>query len=290
MNKLWLFIKDNLLGTFAGWIGSGLPCHERIEAMRTARLFGLIGVCVCMVTLSGCGSQLADLQIQNDLQQKRIGDLISELGSTKMELDQLKRQLASAEGMESAKVDELQAKIIALEEDIALKKRLILSMQEQLLTTGAQLPVELTTKLEELANKYGMISYDSERGVLKFESDLTFERGSDKVTGSAVTAVQSLCTVLNSEEAQGFDVIVAGHTDDVRISRAETRALHPTNWHLSVHRGISVTDLMIANNVAPKRLSVRGFGEYRPAEANLPDKKGNPKNRRVEIFIVAKGM
>ncbi len=258
--------------------------------MRTARLFGLIGVCMCLVTLSGCGGQLADLQIQNDLQQKRIGDLIGELEATKIELAQLKRQLASVDGITSAKVDELQSQIIALKEDIELKKRLIASMQAQLLTTGAQLPVELTTKLEELAKKYDMISYDSERGVLKFESDLTFERGSDQVTGSAITAVQSLCTVLNSEEAKGFDVIVAGHTDDMRIARTETRANHPTNWHLSVHRSISVTDLMIANRIAPVRLSVRGFGEYRPAEDNLPNKKGNPKNRRVEIFIVAKGM
>lgn len=258
--------------------------------MRTARLFGLIGVCMCLVTLSGCAGQLADLQIQNDLQQKRIGDLTDELDATKVELAQLKRQLTAADGITSAKVDELQSQIIALEEDIELKKRLIASMQAQLLTTGAQLPVELTTKLEELANKYDMISYDSERGVLKFESDLTFEPGSDQVTGSAVSAVQSLCTVLNSEEAKDFDAIVAGHTDDVRISKASTLAKHPTNWHLSAHRGISVTDLMIANRIEPKRLSVRGFGEYRPVEPNKPDKKGNPKNRRVEIFIVAKGM
>ena len=258
--------------------------------MRTARLFGLIGVCMCMVTLSGCGSQLADLQIQNDLQQKRIGELTSELDSARLELDQLKRQLSSADGIKSAKVDELEAQIVALKEDIELKKRLIASMQAQLLTTGAQLPVELTTKLEELALKYPMISYDSERGVLKFESDLTFERGSDQVTGSAVTAVQSLCVVLDSEEAKDFDVVVAGHTDDMAISKPDTRAKHPTNWHLSVHRGISVTDLMIANKIAPKRLSVRGFGEYRPVEPNEPNKKGNPKNRRVEIFIVAKGM
>ncbi len=258
--------------------------------MRTARLFGLIGVCVCLVALSGCGARLADLQIQNDIQANRIKELTSELGSANMTLAQLRRQLASADGVKSARVDELQAKIIALEEDLALKKRLILSMQAQLLTTGAQLPVELTTKLEELAHKYDMISYDSERGVLKFESDLTFERGSDQVTGSAVTAVQSLCAVLNSEEATGFDVIVAGHTDDVPVSRAETLAKHPTNWHLSAHRGISVTDLMIANSIAPRRLSVRGFGEYSPVEPNKPDKKGNPKNRRVEIFIVAKGM
>jgi flagellar motor protein MotB len=37
-------------------------------------------------------------------------------------------------------------------------------------------------------------------------------------------------------------------------------------------------------------LSVRGFGEFRPVEPNKPNHQGNAKNRRVEIFIVAKGM
>lgn len=258
--------------------------------MRTARLLGLTGLFMCMLTLSGCGSQVADLRIQNDLQQKRIGELTSELDAKTIELEQLKRQLTSASGTRSAEMEVLQSEIAALREDIELKKQLIASMQAQLLTTGAQLPVELTTKLEELANKYDMISYDNERGVLKFESDLTFEPGSDQVKGSAVTAVKSLCTVLNSEEATGFDVIVAGHTDDMPVSKPETRLKHPTNWHLSAHRGISVLDLMIADGVVPNRLSVRGFGEYRPLEPNKPDKKGNAKNRRVEIFIVAKGM
>lgn len=245
---------------------------------------------MCIVTLSGCGSRLTDLQVQNDIQAERIGELTDKLSKAELDLAQLQRQLASANEIKSAEMQTLQSEIAALKEDIELKKRLIASMQAQLLTTGAQLPVELTTKLEELASKYPMITYDSERGVLKFESDLTFERGSDQVAPSAVGAVESLCSVLNSEEAKGFDVIVAGHTDDMPISRVETRAKHPTNWHLSVHRGISVVDLMIANRIGPKRLSVRGFGEYRPVEENKPNKKGNPKNRRVEIFIIAKGM
>ncbi|MCK5175184.1 MAG: OmpA family protein, partial [Planctomycetes bacterium] len=64
---------------------------------------------------------------------------------------------------------------------------------------------------------------------------------------------------------------------------------HPTNWHLSVHRAISVLNVMTQNKVSPKRLSVRGFGEFRPAEPNKADKKGNAANRRVEIFIVPSG-
>jgi flagellar motor protein MotB len=47
---------------------------------------------------------------------------------------------------------------------------------------------------------------------------------------------------------------------------------------------------MESNNVESKRLSARGFGEYRPITDNKPGKKGNAQNRRVEIYIVAEGV
>jgi chemotaxis protein MotB len=58
---------------------------------------------------------------------------------------------------------------------------------------------------------------------------------------------------------------------------------------LSSHRAIAVVEQMEKNGIEPKRLSTRGFGEYRPLEPNAPEKKGNPKNRRVEIYIVPAG-
>jgi chemotaxis protein MotB len=95
---------------------------------------------------------------------------------------------------------------------------------------------------------------------------------------------------LNSELGKGFDIIIAGHTDDLRIAKPDTRERHPTNWHLSAHRAISVLDIMTKNNIVSERMSVRGFGEYRPIESNKPNRKGNPQNRRVEIYIVPKGV
>ena len=39
----------------------------------------------------------------------------------------------------------------------------------------------------------------------------------------------------------------------------------------------------------PTRLAVMGFGEHRPLEPNKPNQKGNPVNRRVEIYIIPSG-
>jgi chemotaxis protein MotB len=260
--------------------------------MRTVKLSVFFLLCTFVVLINGCVSeqQYKDLKVQNDTQQKRIAELESEVQTAKVKLEQLKRQLETAEGRGGIEVSALQQKIAALEEDLGKKKELISSMQQQLLYGGASLPVELSTMLEDFAKDKEMVEYDSSRGVVKFKSDLLFEPGSDVVAPAAGEVVKALSKILNSEQGKKFDVIIAGHTDDIRIGKPETRAKHPTNWHLSAHRAISVLDIMSNSGIGPERMSVRGFGEFRPIAPNKPDKKGNPQNRRVEIYIVPQGM
>jgi len=257
--------------------------------MRTVKLSIIFLLGVSFLLLNGCGSELQDLRIRNQTQSDRINELESELRANLLLLDQLKRKLAAAQGSSSVEIQTLQQEIAALEEDIAKKKALIASMQERLLLGGAALPVELSTLLEDFASKHDMVDYDSARGMVKFKSDLLFDKGSDNVAGSAIEAIKLLCGILSSEEGKEFDAIIAGHTDDIRIGQPATRAKHPTNWHLSAHRAIAVLNVMTGNQIDPKRLSIRGFGEYRPVAPNKPNKGGNPQNRRVEIYIIAKG-
>ena len=202
-----------------------------------------------------------------------------------LELAQFKRQLSDAKSLTDIDKVALEEKITALEIHLGKKDELIARMREQCLG-GVPLPIELSTMLEDFAAKEDMITYDASTGIVKFKSDLLFGSGSDVVLPAAAVAIKSLSTILNSKEATEFDIIIAGHTDDqpIRVSRAN----HPTNWHLSVHRAISVLNIMSASNVAKKRMSVRGFGELRPVVPNEPG-KGNSQNRRVEIYIVPRG-
>ncbi|MGB2866647.1 MAG: OmpA family protein [Sedimentisphaerales bacterium] len=258
--------------------------------MQTVKLSVIFSLCACVLLVNGCGSELQDLRIQNNTQQKLIDQLQAELAANTLRLEQMKKQLAAAQQTDSIEVESLQQQIAALEEDLAKKKELIASMQQRLLLGGAALPVELSTLLEDFAKQHDMVTYDASRGIVKFKSDLLFDKGSDNVAASATEAVTSLTAILNSEQGRKFDVIIAGHTDDIPIQKPETRAKHPTNWHLSSHRAIAVLNVMESNNVDSKRLSARGFGEYRPIADNKPGKKGNPQNRRVEIYIVAEGV
>ena len=290
-----LQIKGNasVAGLIAGLFCKNIILFEIVSLrkdfiMRTIKLSAFILFLVTISVISGCTDELKDLKVQNDIQRNRINELTSELKTSELKMDKLQRELDGTKGLSGVEIDVLKQKIVVLEKDIANKKALIGSMQGQLLY-GAELPVELSTLLEDFANKSDMVTFESARGLVKFKSDLLFEPGSDVVAPQATEAIKALCGILNSEEGKKFDVIIAGHTDDMQIGKAETRIKHPTNWHLSAHRAISVLDLMARNTIESNRMSVRGFGEFRPLEANEPNKKGNSANRRVEIYIVAKG-
>ena len=259
--------------------------------MRLAKVTVISVVCAAMIITTGCVSeqQYKDLKIQNAAQERRIKELESQLQTATLELDQLKRQLEAMGGRSGIEMSTLQQKVAALEEELAKKKALIAAMQKQLIG-GVQLPAELSSMLEDWARGSDLVTFDPNRGVVKFKSDLLFEKGSDEVAPTAVEAVKALCKILNTDQAKEFDIIIAGHTDDLPISKPDTKAKHPTNWYLSAHRGISVLDLMTANGIVSERVSVRGFGEFRPIVPNEPGKKGNPQNRRVEIYIVPKGV
>jgi chemotaxis protein MotB len=260
--------------------------------MQTVRVSSFLLLCAVFMLVGGCVSQeqYKNLQIQNSRQAERNKQLQADLDAAALKRDQLELQLKDATSRGDIEVGTLRDELRALEESIAQKKALIARMQAQMLG-GGQLPIELSAMLEDFAKTNpNMITYDAERGVVKFKSDLLFDKGSDVVASSAAGSIKALCTILDSEQGKEFDVIIAGHTDDIPISKPATRAKHPTNWHLSAHRAISVLNLMAGNGIGATRMSARGFGEFRPVAPNQPGKKGNPQNRRVEIYIVPRGM
>ncbi len=260
--------------------------------MQVFKMKWIIVLTLTAAVGTGCISQAKydDLKAQNRIQQERLSELESENAACDLELNQMRKQNQSLRGMSSAGSQAQSATIDALKEDIEKKKALIAQMQAQLLRSGAALPMELSVKFQDFAKEYDMVTFDEKTGMLKFESDLLFDLGSADVSSSAKNSLEALADIINSKEAQEFDLIVAGHTDDVPIRKPSTLAKHPTNWHLSAHRAISVLDVLKSYGADYDRMSVRGFGQYRPAEANQQGKKGNKENRRVEIYLVPKGV
>lgn len=148
------------------------------------------------------------------------------------------------------------------------------------------LPPDLDAALKELAaSDPDLMTYDPVHGMVKFRSDLTFALGSATVNPKAVATLGKFAEIINRPSAQKYEARIVGHTDNVRISKPETRAQFPTNWHLSAGRSIAVKDVLEKAGVQPVRLGIAGYGEYRPV-VNNPARGGAEPNRRVEIYLV----
>ncbi len=81
----------------------------------------------------------------------------------------------------------------------------------------------------------------------------------------------------------GLDLRVEGHSDDQPIHTREYRS----NWELSTARAMAVVLLLVDDSgFDPRRVSVMGYGQYRPiAENGTP--VGRKMNRRVDLVVVA---
>jgi chemotaxis protein MotB len=243
-----------------------------------------------LVLCAGCADPCANLKGLNATQQEKIATLEGKISAAQLELAQCTGQLDAARNRGDISSGSLQQQVAALEAAMRDKNSLIENLQRQLLKGGVALPPELTATLRDwAAANANVVAFDEASGVVKFKTDVLFEKGSDVLTAEATEAIKSLAGIMNSETAKDFDVLVAGHTDDIPVSKPETKAKHKDNWYLSAHRGVSVVELLTSSGLAPERVSARAFGEFRPLEPNGPNKQGNKINRRVEIFIIGHG-
>jgi len=155
--------------------------------------------------------------------------------------------------------------------------------------TSPRLPARLDSALKRFADEHPTaVVYDPGRGTVKWKADLLFALGSDVVKESSKESLRSFTEVIKSSAAADFEVIVVGHTDNTPIVRPTTKTKHPTNWHLSGHRAISVAFALQKYGYAPKQIGVMGYGEYRPIADNATE-AGKSQNRRVEIYLMPKG-
>jgi len=145
------------------------------------------------------------------------------------------------------------------------------------------LPQRVQDDLSRLSASYpDILTFDARLGMLRFASDLTFDSGKDTLKSEAADTIRAVAGILSSSDASGLEVRIVGHTDNVPIRYS--KAQHPTNTHLSVHRAIAVQSALVSAGVDPVRVQVAGYGEFRPMVANQAG--GTRENRRVEMFLV----
>jgi chemotaxis protein MotB len=109
--------------------------------------------------------------------------------------------------------------------------------------------------------------------------DALFDSGSAIVKEGSKRLAYEISEILATDPPR--DIIISGHTDNVPINNAQ----FSSNWHLSVMRAVNFMRVILEKeSLDPEKLSVKGYGEFRPVAPN-DAAEGRAKNRRVELLI-----
>ncbi|HCZ49484.1 MAG TPA: flagellar motor protein MotD [Gammaproteobacteria bacterium] len=114
---------------------------------------------------------------------------------------------------------------------------------------------------------------------VEIRSAVLFDSGSAQIRDGALGVVDQVVDILAGVPNS---VRVEGYTDDVPISNGQYRS----NWDLSAARAGSMVHRLLEQGIDPLRLSLAGYGEYRPIADNATE-DGRSRNRRVVLVVLA---
>ena len=210
-----------------------------------------------------------------DMEQQRVG---TRAALRKEELAHQVTQQALNQGMRQAGLDGIRMSQLsrdAREARESLKRRLAPSAQARALA-------DLVRQRFADEIQQGRMSVRVGRRDVKLSSADMFDFARAVEPGTqSVNTLNRIADIL--QEAPSHRVRFAVHTDNIPLRQGSK---WPTNWELATARAAKLARYLIDNGVAGGRLSIAGYGEYRPvADNNTPE--GRRQNRRVEVIIKA---
>ncbi len=108
-----------------------------------------------------------------------------------------------------------------------------------------------------------------------------FASGTAELLPDGQAPLARIAHILN---AQGFQIRVEGHTDNVPIHKHGFKS----NWELSTARATEVVALLIERyGFDPTQVSAAGYSQYRPLGSNETE-EGRRTNRRVDLVVVSR--
>jgi chemotaxis protein MotB len=256
------------------------------------RIARFIGTAALSLLLTGCVAQekYNAVRLERDGLKEELAKAQSDSASARAEADSYKSQLgqlANNGGSLQALVSNLQQQNAALQTaNDDLNKRYAEAMARP--AGGSNpLPAPLSDALSSFAQQNpDLVEFDASKGMVKFRSDVTFALGDATLTPKAREVITKFASILNSSAANGYELMVAGHTDNTRVVNPRTIAAgHKDNWYLSAHRAISVGTQLQQDGVNPQRITIVGHAEYMPLASNSSE-SGRAQNRRVEVLIL----
>ena len=113
--------------------------------------------------------------------------------------------------------------------------------------------------------------------LVTFDSGILFGFDSSDLQAAARNNLSDLARVL-AEDADDYELLVAGHTDDSGSAAY--------NQALSERRAAAASDFLATQGISGARIRIQGLGEMEPVASNETS-AGQEANRRVEVAIFA---
>ncbi|HEX9654738.1 MAG TPA: flagellar motor protein MotB [bacterium] len=191
-----------------------------------------------------------------------------------IELDKFKLAMGSLQGALG---------IMGTQKNLKPEQTLFSSSQNNLQNLFTLSVLDHVEKLREMLEQQGLkdrvdlFMSDNELHI-KIKEEVLFDLGSAELYPQSYGILSFVAKTLFifSDEIK-----VEGHTDNLPIHTER----YPSNWELSFDRALNVIKYFInQQGVDPAKLSVSGYGEFRPLVPNdSPDNRA--KNRRVVIKV-----
>ena len=143
---------------------------------------------------------------------------------------------------------------------------------------------ELATKVDEhlqalVRNGQVQVTRGARGIAIEINAAVLFDPARAELKAASFDSLRTLADVL-----QGFvePLQIEGHSDDVPIATREYRS----NWELSAARAASVGRFLMDQGIAPARIGIAGYAEFRPLVANA-SAETRARNRRVTLLVLS---
>jgi chemotaxis protein MotB len=143
-----------------------------------------------------------------------------------------------------------------------------------------QLKTQLEGVLGDAIDKHEIVVQQTTEGLIISLRDFGFFKSGDAtLLPGAAEELRKTAKVLIDHH---LELRVEGHSDDQPIHTPQ----FSSNWQLSSARATSVLTLLVDDaGFPPQKISVAGYGPYRPVADNATP-EGRGQNRRVDLVIV----
>jgi len=145
----------------------------------------------------------------------------------------------------------------------------------------SELESQLKQSLKANGIEDAVVIHLEERGLVvgMMTDKLLFPIGEATLTSNCKKILNTIAPVLNDCENS---IRIEGNTCNLPIYTVRFQS----NWELSTMRATNVAKYLITvNKITPERVSIIGYGEYKPKFPNITE-ANRAKNRRVDIVIL----